>query len=65
MKMTVKELIKQLMDCDMNDEVYVAVNDESSDTYPPIIHYSIDGLENNLYEYRNKPTIATLKVEKP
>lgn len=48
---TVKELIKALLDCDMADEVYVNVYDGTSN------YYAIDGLENFL-DYKRKPTLA-------
>ena len=57
--MTVKELITELLNhCDIDDDVYVNIMGDNGQ----LVFYSVDGLENSLYEYRNKPTLATLGV---
>ena len=57
--MKVKELIKQLLDCDLEDDIYINIADSKGE----FCFYSVDGLENKHFEYRNSPTLATLKVQ--
>jgi hypothetical protein len=57
--MTVKELIIALMDCDMDDDIYINILNGSDTEF-----YIVDGLENVLNEYRGNPTLATLGVIK-
>ena len=57
--MTIKELLKQLLDCDVNDDLYIHVITDGESTY-----YSTDGLENSMFEFRKNPTLATLKVKR-
>ena len=57
--MTVKELITELLNhCDINDDVFINILGQDGE----VVFYSVDGLENSLNEYRNKPTLATLGV---
>lgn len=57
--MKVKELIKQLLDCDLEEDIYVNVPDYGGE----FEFYFVDGLENKSCEYRNKPTLAVGKVK--
>lgn len=57
--MKVKELIKQLLDCDLEDDVYVNVPDFGG----AFEFYFVDGLENKSFEYRGNPTLAVGKVQ--
>lgn len=57
--MKVKDLIKELVNhCDMDDDIFINVEIENTTHY-----YSVDGLENSKFEYRGKPTLASLKVK--
>lgn len=60
--MRVKELIKQLLDCDLDDDVYIRIENYENDI-DCAEFYSIDGLEHSINEYKGNPTIATLKTK--